>query len=179
MNQIKINKSAKTSNREKFLLEKLKIEIQILKEKEHELKRELSLCWENLNISKQRDKEIRDIKLKIKLIAEEEIMKNKKDHLELSMLIDIKKNFRKELDKAIQDNLKANCGLDNLRENKIKLEKNLINLQETYENAANERNSSNKELIKFKQEYDELLQIYDLNKSENFQLKSLYKFHFK
>ena len=37
----------------------------------------------------------------------------------------------------------------------------------------------NSELMNYKQEYDELIQIYELKKSEDVQLKSLYKFHFK
>jgi len=174
-----VNKTAKSLNREKFILEKLNKQIEILREKEEQLKRELTLCSENLHQSKLKEQEIKDTNMKIKLIAEEEIMKNKKDHNELTMLREMKKNVQKELNRAIQDNLNAKYGLDSLRENKRSLEENLINLQETYKNSANERDLLNAELMKYKQEYDELIQIYELKKSEDVQLKSLYKFHFK
>lgn len=179
MNEKMVNKTAKSLNREKFILEKLNKQIEILREKEEQLKRELTLCSENLHQSKLKEQEIKDTNMKIKLIAEEEIMKNKKDHNELTMLREMKKNVQKELNRAIQDNLNAKYGLDSLRENKRSLEENLINLQETYKNSANERDILNAELMKYKQEYDELIQIYELKKSEDVQLKSLYKFHFK
>lgn len=179
MNEKMVNKTAKSLNREKFILEKLNKQIEILKEKEEQLKRELSQCSENLHQSKLKEQEIKDTNMKIKLIAEEEIMKNKKDHNELTMLRDMKKNVQKELNRAIQDNLNAKYGLDSLRENKRVLEENLLNLQDTYKNSANERDLLNAELMKYKQEYDELIQIYELKKSEDVQLKSLYKFHFK
>jgi len=174
-----VSKTAKSLNREKFILEKLNKQIEILKEKEEQLKKELTLCSENLHQSKLKEQEIKDTNMKIKLIAEEEIMKNKKDHNELTMLRDMKKNVQKELNRAIQDNLNAKYGLDSLRENKRLLEENLLNLQENYKNSANERDLLNAELMKYKQEYDELIQIYELKKSEDVQLKSLYKFHFK
>lgn len=174
-----VSKTAKSLNREKFILEKLNKQIEILKEKEETLKKELTLCSENLHHSKLKEQEIKDTNMKIKLIAEEEIMKNKKDHNELTMLRDMKKNVQKELNRAIQDNLNAKYGLDSLRENKKTLEEQLIGLQDTYKNSANERDMLNNELMKYKQEYDELIQIYELKKSEDVQLKSLYKFHFK
>jgi len=179
MNEKMVSKTAKSLNREKFILEKLNKQIEILKEKEEQLKGELTLCSENLHQSKLKEQEIKDTNMKIKLIAEEEIMKNKKDHNELTMLREMKKNVQKELNRAIQDNLNAKYGLDSLRENKRTLEENLINLQETYKNSASERDILNAELMKYKQEYDELIQIYELKKSEDVQLKSLYKFHFK
>ena len=179
MNEKMVNKTAKSLNREKYILEKLNKQIEILKEKEEQLKRELTQCSENLHQSKLKEQEIKDTNMKIKLIAEEEIMKNKKDHNELTMLRDMKKNVQKELNRAIQDNLNAKYGLDSLRENKRVLEENLMNLQDTYKNSANERDLLNAELMKYKQEYDELIQIYELKKSEDVQLKSLYKFHFK
>lgn len=179
MNEKMVNKTAKSLNREKFILEKLNKQIEILKEKEEQLKRELTQCSENLHQSKLKEQEIKDTNMKIKLIAEEEIMKNKKDHNELTMLRDMKKNVQKELNRAIQDNLNAKYGLDSLRENKRVLEDNLINLQENYKNSSNERDLLNAELMKYKQEYDEMIQIYELKKSEDVQLKSLYKFHFK
>lgn len=179
MNEKMVSKTAKSLNREKFILEKLNKQIEILKEKEEQLKKELTLCSENLHQSKLKEQEIKDTNMKIKLIAEEEIMKNKKDHNELTMLRDMKKNVQKELNRAIQDNLNAKYGLDSLRENKRLLEENLLNLQENYKNSANERDLLNAELMKYKQEYDELIQIYELKKSEDVQLKSLYKFHFK
>jgi len=174
-----VSKTAKSLNREKFILEKLNKQIEILKEKEDSLKRELTLCSENLHQSKLKEQEIKDTNMKIKLIAEEEIMKNKKDHNELTMLRDMKKNVQKELNRAIQDNLNAKYGLDSLRENKKTLEEQLLGLQETFKNSSSERDMLNSELMKYKQEYDELIQIYELKKSEDVQLKSLYKFHFK
>jgi len=179
MNEKMVNKTAKSLNREKFILEKLNKQIEILREKEEQLKRELTQCSENLHQSKLKEQEIKDTNMKIKLIAEEEIMKNKKDHNELTMLRDMKKNIQKELNRANQDNLNAKYGLDSLRENKRVSEEGLLNLQETYKNSANERDLLNAELMKYKQEYDELIQIYELKKSEDVQLKSLYKFHFK
>ena len=179
MNEKMVNKTAKCLNREKFILEKLNKQIEILREKEEQLKRELTQCSENLHQSKLKEQEIKDTNMKIKLIAEEEIMKNKKDHNELTMLRDMKKNIQKELNRANQDNLNAKYGLDSLRENKRVSEEGLLNLQETYKNSANERDLLNAELMKYKQEYDELIQIYELKKSEDVQLKSLYKFHFK
>ena len=179
MNEKMISKTAKSLNREKFILEKLNKQIDILREKEDSLKRELTQCSENLHQSKLKEQEIKDTNMKIKLIAEEEIMKNKKDHNELTMLRDMKKNVQKELNRAIQDNLNAKYGLDSLRENKRMLEENLINLQDTFKNSCSERDILNNELMKYKQEYDELIQIYELKKSEDVQLKSLYKFHFK
>lgn len=174
-----VTKTAKSLNREKFILEKLVKQIEMLREKEESLKRELSQCSDNLHQSKLKEQEIKDTNMKIKLIAEEEIMKNKKDHNELTMLREMKKNVQKELNRAIQDNLNAKYGLDSLRENKRLLEENLLNLQETYKNSCVERDNLNSELMKYKQEYDELIQIYELKKSEDVQLKSLYKFHFK
>ena len=179
MNEKMVSKTAKSLNREKFILEKLNKQIEILREKEDSLKKELTLCSENLHHSKLKEQEIKDTNMKIKLIAEEEIMKNKKDHNELTMLRDMKKNVQKELNRAIQDNLNAKYGLDSLRENKKTLEENLLGLHDTYKNSSNERDMLNSELMNYKQEYDELIQIYELKKSEDVQLKSLYKFHFK
>ncbi len=174
-----VSKTAKSLNREKFVLEKLNKQIEILKEKEESLKKELTLCSENLHQSKLKEQEIKDTNMKIKLIAEEEIMKNKKDHNELTMLRDMKKNVQKELNRVIQDNLNAKYGLDSLRENKKTLEEQLLGLQDTFKKSSEERDMLNSELMRYKQEYDELIQIYELKKSEDVQLKSLYKFHFK
>jgi chromosome segregation ATPase len=179
MNDKMVSKTAKSLNREKFILEKLNKQIEILKEKEESLKKELTMCSENLHQSKLKEQEIKDTNMKIKLIAEEEIMKNKKDHNELTMLRDMKKNVQKELNRAIQDNLNAKYGLDSLRENKKTLEEQLLGLQDTFKKSSEERDMLNSELMKYKQEYDELIQIYELKKSEDVQLKSLYKFHFK
>jgi hypothetical protein len=179
MNDKMVSKTAKSLNREKFVLEKLNKQIEILKEKEESLKKELTLCSENLHQSKLKEQEIKDTNMKIKLIAEEEIMKNKKDHNELTMLRDMKKNVQKELNRVIQDNLNAKYGLDSLRENKKTLEEQLLGLQDTFKKSSEERDMLNSELMRYKQEYDELIQIYELKKSEDVQLKSLYKFHFK
>ena len=70
--------------------------------------------------------------LKIKQMAEEEIKKNKKDHNELTMLREMKKNLQKELNRAIQENLNAKYNLESIKENKKMVESNLNSLKETY-----------------------------------------------
>ena len=172
-------KTAKSLNREKYVLEKLNKQIDQLREKEDNLKRELSETSENLQISKIKEQEIKEANLKVKMQAEEEVMKNKKDHNELSMLREMKKNVQKELNRAIQDNLNAKYNLDSLRENKKVLESNLGNLQDNYQLLSQDKNGLNEELLRLKCEYDELMQLYELKRSEDVQLKSLYKFHFK
>ena len=52
-------------------------------------------------------------------------------------------------------------------------------LNENYQLLSGEKDSLNQELLNLKSEYDELMEIYELKKSEDIQLKSLYKFHFK
>jgi hypothetical protein len=179
MNEKMVIKTAKSLNREKYVLEKLNKQIESLKEKEEYLKKELAQTSDNLQTSKIKEQEIKEANLKVKMMAEEEIMKNKKDHNELTMLREMKKNIQKELNRAVQDNLNAKYSLDSLRETKKVLESNLRNLQETNNTVTQEKEILNQELLKYKQEYDELMQIYELKRSEDMQLKSLYKFHFK
>ena len=132
MNEKMVLKTAKSLNREKYVLEKLNKQIENLREKEEYLKKELAVSSDNLQSSKIKEQEIKDANLKVKMMAEEEIMKNKKDHNELTMLRDMKKNIQKELNRAIQDNLNAKYNLDSQREQKKVLENNLMNLQENY-----------------------------------------------
>jgi hypothetical protein len=179
MNEKMVLKTAKSLNREKYVLDKLNKQIEQLKEKEEALKKELADTTENLQVSKIREQEIKEANFKVKIHAEEELMKNKKDHNELTMLREMKKNVQKELNRAIQDNLNAKYNLDSLRENKKVLDSNLRGLQENYENLSQEKETLNQELLRMKSEYDELMQLYELKKSEDIQLKSLYKFHFK
>jgi uncharacterized protein (DUF3084 family) len=179
INEKMVLKTAKSLNREKYVLEKLNKQIEQLKEKEEYLKKELSLTSENLKGSKMKEDEIKQMNMRTKFHAEEEIMKNKQDHNELTMLREMKKNVQKELNRAIQDNLNAKYNLDSLRETKKVLESNLMNLQDNYQHMSGEKDSLNQELLKYKQEYDELMQLYELKKSEDVQLKTLYKFHFK
>jgi hypothetical protein len=97
MNEKMVVKTAKSLNREKYVLEKLNKQIEQLQEKEMSLKRELSETSENLQISKIKEQEIKEANLKVKMQAEEEVMRNKKDHNELTMLREMKKNVQKEL----------------------------------------------------------------------------------
>lgn len=179
MNEKMVIKTAKSLNREKYVLEKLNKQIEQLKEKEEYLKAELSSTTENLQISKIKEQEIKETNLRVKMSAEEEAMKNKKDHNELTMLREMKKNVQKELNRAIQDNLNAKYNLDSLREQKKVLESNMGNLQDNYQQLSQEKDYLNQELLQLKQEYDELMQLYEMKKSEDTQLKTLYKFHFK
>ena len=179
MNEKMVLKTAKSLNREKFVLDKLNKQIEQLREKEENLKKELAETSENLQVSKYREQEIKEANFKVKMHAEEELMKNKKDHNELTMLREMKKNVQKELNRAIQDNLNAKYNLDSLKETKKVLDSNLGNLQENYQNLSLEKEGLNQELLKMKAEYDDLMQLYELKKSEDVQLKSLYKFHFK
>lgn len=179
MNEKMVIKTAKSLNREKFVLEKLNKQIEQLREKEEYLKKELNETSENLQNSKLREQEIKEANLRVKMHAEEEVMKNKKDHNELTMLREMKKNVSKELNRAVQDNLNAKYSLDSLRETKKVLESNLRNLQDNYQNLSGDKEQLNGELLMLKAEYDELMQLYELKKSEDIQLKSLYKFHFK
>lgn len=179
MNEKMVIKTAKSLNKEKYVLEKLNKQIEQLREREDALKKELAETTDNLQSSKVREQEIKEANLKVKMHAEEEVMKNKKDHNELTMLREMKKNVQKELNRAIQDNLNAKYNLDSLRENKKVLESNLKNLQDNFQNLSQDKDTLNGELLKLKAEYDELMQLYELKKSEDVQLKSLYKFHFK
>ena len=179
INEKMVTKTAKSLNREKYVLDKINKQIQQLMEKEESLKKELAETSEELQSTKLREQAIKESNLKVKLQAEEEVMKNKKDHNELTMLREMKKNVQKELNRAIQDNLNAKYSLDSMRENKKVLESNLRNLQENYQQLSMDKDGLNQELLNLKKEYDELMHLYELKKSEDVQLKSLYKFHFK
>ena len=172
-------KTAKCLNREKFVLEKLNKQIEQLKIKENQLQEELGQITQNLQSSKQKEQEIKELNQNVRKIAEDELLKNKKDHNELQMLRDLKKNVQKELNRAVQDNINIKYALDSLRENKRVAENNLKNLQETFTQTSMERDMLNNELMQYKQEYDELLQLYELKKHEDTQLRNLYKHHFK
>jgi chromosome segregation ATPase len=179
MNEKLVLKTAKSLNKEKFILEKLNKQIDNLREKEEYLKKELAMSAETLEKSKQKEQEIKEANMKVKIMAEEEIMKNKKDHNELLALRDMKKNLQKELNRAVQDNLNAKYNLQSQREQKEILENNLRGLQDSYNQVTYEKDSLNQELLRYKQEYDELMQLYELKRNEDLQLKTLYKFHFK
>ena len=178
MNEKMVIKTAKCLNREKFILEKLNKQIDTLREKEASLQKELSSVTESLQLSKQKEEEIKEINKKVRVIAEEELLKNRKDHNELQMLRDLKKNVQKELNRAVQDNMNIKYALDSLKENRKSAENNLKGLQDTYSQTLMERDMLNNELLQYKQEYDELLQLYELKKNEDSQLKNLYKHHF-
>ena len=178
MNEKMVIKTAKTLNREKFILEKLNKQIETLKEKENQLKGELNSVSDNLLQSKQKEEEIKEINQKVRVVAEEEILKNKRDHNELQMLRELKKNVQKELSRSQQDNLNIKYALDSLKENRKVAENNLKSLQDTYSQVSMERDMLNNELLQYKQEYDELLQLYELKKNEDEQLKNLYNHHF-
>ncbi len=179
MNEKMVIKTAKSLNREKYVLEKLNKQINQLREKEEMLKKELGQTSENLQKSKIQEQDIKEANVRVKMSAEEESLKNKKDHNELMMLREMKNNVQKELNRAVQDNLNSKYTLDSLRENKKVLESNMSSLQENFGRLSNEKESLNSELLKLKQEYDDLVQLYEMKKSEDLQLKSLYKFHFK
>jgi chromosome segregation ATPase len=178
MNEKMVIKTAKSLNREKYVLEKLNKQIESLKEKERYLKKELGETTENLQTSKIKEQEIKDANLKVKMLAEEEIMKNRKEHNELAMLREMKKNVQKELNRAIQENLSAKYNLESLKGTRKVLDGNLRGLQDNYTQLSSEKEKLNTELLQYKQEYDELMQLYEVKKSEDIQLKSLYNFHF-
>jgi chromosome segregation ATPase len=179
MNEKMVIKTAKSLNREKFILEKLNKQIETLKEKEASLKKELETVSGSLEESKQREMEIKQINEKVRIVAEEEILKNKKEHSELQMLKEMKKTIQKEFSRAQQDNLNIKHALEALREKRKIAEGNLNSLQETYSQLSNEKDMYNNELLQYKQEYDDLLQLYELKKNEDVQLKTLYNHHFK
>jgi chromosome segregation ATPase len=179
MNEKLVIKTAHSLNKEKYILERLNKEIDNLKEKEDKLKREINMTAEQLHSSKLKEQEVKEANIRVKMVAEEEIVKNKKDHNELNILREMKIKLQKELNRAIQDNLNAKYALEATRDNKINLDNNLRNLQDNYHQVVNEREALNNELMQYKHEYDELMQVYELKRSEDVQLKSLYKFHFK
>ena len=171
-------KTAKSLNREKYMLDKLNKQIENLQQKENNLKKEFKEVSQNLQNSKLKEQEMKVENLKIKQMAEEEIMKNRKDHNELTMLREMKKNLQKELNRAIQENLAAKYNLESIKENKKLVESNLNSLQETYNQLTSDKEKLNDELLRAKQEYDVLMQIYELKKNEDAQLRNLYNFHF-
>ena len=88
-------KTAKSLNREKYMLDKLNKQIENLQEKETKLKKEYNEVTKNLQNSKLKEEEMKEQNKKIKQMAEEEIMKNKKDHNELTMLREMKQICKK------------------------------------------------------------------------------------
>ena len=171
-------KTAKSLNREKYMLDKLNKQIENLQQKENNLKKEFKEVSQNLQNSKLKEQEMKVENLKIKQMAEEEIMKNRKDHNELTMLREMKKNLQKELNRAIQENLAAKYNLESIKEIKKLVESNLNSLQETYNQLTSDKGKLNDKLLKAIQEYDELMQIYELKKNEDAQLRNLYNFRF-
>ena len=139
-------KTAKSLNREKYMLDKLNKQIENLKEKENDLKKEYKEVTQILQNSKLKEQEMKEENLKIKQMAEEEIMKNKKDHNELTMLREMKKNLQKELNRAIQENLNAKYNLESIKENKKLVESNLNSLKETYNQLSIDKEKLNDEL---------------------------------
>ena len=171
-------KTAKSLNKEKYMLDKLNKQIESLQEKENALKKEFKEITQYLQNSKLKEQEMKEENTKIKQMAEEEIMKNRKDHNELTMLREMKKNLQKELNRAIQENLSAKYNLESIKENKKLVESNLNSLQNTYNQLVADKEKLNNELLAAKQEYDELMQMYELKKNEDAQLRNLYNFHF-
>ena len=178
MNERMVIKTAKSLNKEKYMLDKLNKQIESLQEKENALKKEFKEITQNLQNSKLKEQEMKEENTKIKQLAEEEIMKNRKDHNELTMLREMKKNLQKELNRAIQENLSAKYNLESIKENKKLVESNLNSLQNTYNQLVADKEKLNNELLAAKQEYDELMQMYELKKNEDAQLRNLYNFHF-
>ena len=122
-------------------------QIENLKEKENDLKKEFREVTMNLQNSKLKEQEMKEENLKIKQMAEEEIMKNKKDHNELTMLREMKKNLQKELNRAIKENLNAKYNLESIKENKKLVESNLNSLKETYNQLSIDKEKLNDELL--------------------------------
>ena len=60
----------------------------------------------------------------------------------------------------MQENLNAKYNLESIKENKKIVETNLNNLKATYNQLTMDKEKLNEELLKAKQEYDELMQIY-------------------
>ena len=131
--------TAKSLNREKYVLDKLTKQIENLRERETNLKRELAEVTLNLQNSKIREEEIKEANTKVKMIAEEEIMKNRKDHSELSSLREMKKSLQKEMNRVVQDNLSAKYNLEALKETKKVVEANLSGLQQNYNQLSKEK----------------------------------------
>ena len=68
--------------------------------------------------------------------------------------------------------------MESIKENKKIVETNLNNLKATYNQLTLDKEKLNEELLRAKQEYDELMQLYELKKNEDAQLRNLYNFHF-
>jgi chromosome segregation ATPase len=93
-------------------------------------------------------------------------------------LKNVKINLQKELNKIVQENLQSKYTLESLRENRKSLDSTLNNLRETYYKISVEKDQFSNELSMAKNEYDELIKLYQNKRNEDMQLKSLYKFHF-
>ena len=178
MNEKMVLETAKRLSREKYILEKLNKQIETLKEKEQYLVKELESTSDNLLRSKQSEEEIKNMNYKVKVLANEESTKNQIGHSELLKLKNVKINLQKELNRVIQENLQSKYSLESLRENRKSLESTLNNLRETHSKISGDKEKLSQELNSAKNEYDELIQIYQNKRNEDMQLKSLYKFHF-
>mgnify|MGYP007070226481 CR=1 FL=1 len=67
---------------------------------------------------------------------------------------------------------------ESIKENKKIVEANLNNLKSTYNQLNMDKEKLNEELLRAKQEYDELMQIYELKKNEDEILRKMYNNHF-
>ena len=170
--------TAKRLNREKYILEKLNKQIEALKDKEQYLIKELESTSDNLLRSKQSEEEIKNMNYKVKVLANEESTKNQIGHSELLKLKNVKINLQKELNRIVQENLQSKYTLESLRENRKSLDSTLNNLRETHYKISVEKDQFSNELSMAKNEYDELIKLYQNKRNEDMQLKSLYKFHF-
>ena len=178
MNEKMVLETAKRLNKEKYILEKLNKQIEALKEKEQYLIKELESTSENLMKSKQSEEEIKNMNYKVKVLANEESTKNQIGHSELLKLKNVKINLQKELNRIVQENLQSKYTLESLRENRKSLDSTLNNLRETHYKISVEKDQFSNELSMAKNEYDELIKLYQNKRNEDMQLKSLYKFHF-
>ena len=178
MNEKMVLETAKRLNREKYILEKLNKQIEALKDKEQYLIKELESTSDNLLRSKQSEEEIKNMNYKVKVLANEESTKNQIGHSELLKLKNVKINLQKELNRIVQENLQSKYTLESLRENRKSLDSTLNNLRETHYKISVEKDQFSNELSMAKNEYDELIKLYQNKRNEDMQLKSLYKFHF-
>ena len=94
-------------------------------------------------------------------------MKNKKDPNELNMLSQMKKNVQKEFNKEIQVNLNTKYNLESIKGNKKLVEANKKNWKNIYNQITINKEKLNEELLRAKQEYDELIKLYKLKKNED------------
>ena len=72
MNERMVIKTAKSLNKEKYMLDKLNKQIESLQEKENSLKKEFKEITQNLQNSKLKEQEMKEENTKIKQMAEEE-----------------------------------------------------------------------------------------------------------